>query len=142
MAVNNPAGASRTVTVDIRDVCSDRDCSGCCSANTGGGRWPMIDLEKVGVKGGGGAGGESALPVTRGNPYRLRAAHALLRAAYMKHTFSVHAAELTRHCLPALCSIFPATYTPTNMLPATPCMSPPLSGPPPRCWASTAPRLT
>ncbi len=50
MAVNNPAGASRTVTVDIRDVCSDSDCSGCCSANTGGGRWPMIDLEKVRVE--------------------------------------------------------------------------------------------
>jgi hypothetical protein len=40
------AGDSRTVTVNVGDVCSDSDCNGCCSRNTGNGRWKMIDMEK------------------------------------------------------------------------------------------------
>lgn len=36
---------SKTTVVNVKDVCADSDCDGCCSANTGGGRYPLIDLE-------------------------------------------------------------------------------------------------
>ncbi|KXZ41007.1 hypothetical protein GPECTOR_997g267 [Gonium pectorale] len=38
--------SSRTVTVNMIDVCSDSDCDGCCSKNTGNGAYKLIDLEK------------------------------------------------------------------------------------------------
>ncbi len=37
---------SRTVTVNVGDLCNDNDCDGCCSANTGSGKWKLIDMEK------------------------------------------------------------------------------------------------
>ncbi|GFR40018.1 hypothetical protein Agub_g553 [Astrephomene gubernaculifera] len=36
----------RTATVNVKDVCSDADCGGCCSANTGNAKWKLIDIEK------------------------------------------------------------------------------------------------
>ncbi|KAG2442485.1 hypothetical protein HXX76_002571 [Chlamydomonas incerta] len=36
----------RTVTVNVKDVCSDDDCDGCCKKNTGNKAWKLIDLEK------------------------------------------------------------------------------------------------
>ena len=37
---------TRTVSINMQDVCADSDCSGCCSRNTGSGRWKLIDIEK------------------------------------------------------------------------------------------------
>lgn len=37
---------NRSVVVNVIDKCANRDCGGCCRRNTGGGRWPLIDLEK------------------------------------------------------------------------------------------------
>lgn len=34
-----------STTVNVKDVCNDADCDGCCSANTGGGRYALLDLE-------------------------------------------------------------------------------------------------
>jgi hypothetical protein len=34
------------VTLRVIDKCADADCSRCCSRNTGGGRWRLIDIEK------------------------------------------------------------------------------------------------
>jgi hypothetical protein len=39
-------GRSRVIRVNVQDVCNDNDCSGCCSRNTGNGRYKLIDLEK------------------------------------------------------------------------------------------------
>jgi hypothetical protein len=39
-------GGSRVTRVSVQDVCSDSDCNGCCSRNTGNGAWPLIDIEK------------------------------------------------------------------------------------------------
>jgi hypothetical protein len=36
----------RTATVNVRDVCSDSDCDGCCKTNTGNKAWKLIDIEK------------------------------------------------------------------------------------------------
>lgn len=36
----------RAVAVNVMDVCSDSDCNGCCSKNTGNGAYKLIDLEK------------------------------------------------------------------------------------------------
>jgi hypothetical protein len=35
-----------TVNVNVRDVCSDSDCDGCCKTNTGNKKWKLIDIEK------------------------------------------------------------------------------------------------
>ncbi|KAG2491580.1 hypothetical protein HYH03_010147 [Edaphochlamys debaryana] len=43
MVENRPAV---TTVVNVRDVCSDDDCDGCCAANTGGATWRLIDIEK------------------------------------------------------------------------------------------------
>ncbi|PNH10882.1 hypothetical protein TSOC_002374 [Tetrabaena socialis] len=39
-------GGQRVVTVNVKDVCSDLDCDGCCKANSGNKAWKLIDLEK------------------------------------------------------------------------------------------------
>ena len=39
-------GTSKVVRVNVGDVCSDNDCDGCCRANTGNGRYKLIDIEK------------------------------------------------------------------------------------------------
>lgn len=36
----------RTATVNVRDVCADSDCDGCCKTNTGNKAWKLIDIEK------------------------------------------------------------------------------------------------
>jgi hypothetical protein len=36
----------RTVTVNVKDVCADSDCNGCCKANTGNKAWKLLDIEK------------------------------------------------------------------------------------------------
>lgn len=36
----------KVVTVNVIDTCSNKDCNGCCSKNTGNGKWLLIDLEK------------------------------------------------------------------------------------------------
>eukprot|EP00882_Tetradesmus_deserticola_P031452 GHRQ01035564.1.p1 GENE.GHRQ01035564.1~~GHRQ01035564.1.p1 ORF type:complete len:369 (+),score=117.10 GHRQ01035564.1:314-1420(+) len=36
----------RTTTVNVRDVCADSDCDGCCKANTGTKAWKLINIEK------------------------------------------------------------------------------------------------
>ncbi|GLC39982.1 hypothetical protein PLESTM_000976000 [Pleodorina starrii] len=35
-----------TVTVNVKDVCSNSDCNGCCNRNTGNKKWKLIDIEK------------------------------------------------------------------------------------------------
>eukprot|EP00243_Klebsormidium_subtile_P010300 TRINITY_DN5460_c0_g3_i2.p3 TRINITY_DN5460_c0_g3~~TRINITY_DN5460_c0_g3_i2.p3 ORF type:complete len:114 (-),score=19.14 TRINITY_DN5460_c0_g3_i2:621-962(-) len=39
-------GAGTTAFVNVKDVCSDADCGGCCSQNTGNGAYKLIDIEK------------------------------------------------------------------------------------------------
>ncbi|GAQ78588.1 hypothetical protein KFL_000150420 [Klebsormidium nitens] len=39
-------GAGTTAFVNVKDVCSDLDCEGCCSQNTGNGAYKLIDIEK------------------------------------------------------------------------------------------------
>ncbi|PNH10862.1 hypothetical protein TSOC_002400 [Tetrabaena socialis] len=39
-------GGQRVVTVNVKDICSDLDCDGCCKANSGNKAWKLIDLEK------------------------------------------------------------------------------------------------
>lgn len=39
----------RKVLVNVGDVCSDADCDGCCSNNTGKGAYKLIDIEKFPV---------------------------------------------------------------------------------------------
>jgi hypothetical protein len=36
----------KTVRVNMLDVCADSDCSGCCTQNTAGGKFTLIDIEK------------------------------------------------------------------------------------------------
>jgi hypothetical protein len=36
----------RKAIVNVGDVCSDSDCGGCCSKNTGNGKYKLIDIEK------------------------------------------------------------------------------------------------
>lgn len=40
------AGKTKTVTVNVKDVCGDGDCQNCCKTNTGGYKWRLMDLEK------------------------------------------------------------------------------------------------
>lgn len=42
------AGGKILGEFNVRDVCSDNDCDGCCSQNTGGGTYPLIDMEVSG----------------------------------------------------------------------------------------------
>jgi hypothetical protein len=37
---------NKVVTVNIKDVCADTDCDGCCSKNTGNGKYKLIDIER------------------------------------------------------------------------------------------------
>ena len=39
-------GKDNTVQVNVKDTCADADCEGCCSQNTGDGKWTLIDIEK------------------------------------------------------------------------------------------------
>lgn len=39
-------GSGKTVRVNMKDVCADSDCTGCCSQNTGNGKYKLIDIEK------------------------------------------------------------------------------------------------
>jgi hypothetical protein len=39
-------GSSRQITVNVGDYCADSDCGGCCSKNTGRGKYELLDLEK------------------------------------------------------------------------------------------------
>jgi hypothetical protein len=36
----------RKVQVNVVDTCSDSDCDGCCSRNSGNGAYKLIDIEK------------------------------------------------------------------------------------------------
>ena len=38
--------SSAEVTVNVMDVCSDRDCKDCCKINTGNKKYKLIDLER------------------------------------------------------------------------------------------------
>ena len=40
------AGQTKTVDVNVKDVCGDPDCENCCKTNTGGYKWRLMDLEK------------------------------------------------------------------------------------------------
>ena len=41
------SGASdKTAVVNVKDVCEDADCDGCCRENTNAAQYKLIDLEK------------------------------------------------------------------------------------------------
>lgn len=42
-------GQSKIVTLNVLDTCSNSDCDGCCSSNTGNGKYKLIDIEKWGA---------------------------------------------------------------------------------------------
>jgi hypothetical protein len=46
LAVMVEGAPAVNVTVRVIDKCADADCRGCCSRNTGRGRWRLIDIEK------------------------------------------------------------------------------------------------
>lgn len=42
LVATNP---SKRVTANVKDVCNDDDCDGCCSVNSSNGRYKLLDLE-------------------------------------------------------------------------------------------------